>query len=530
MANPKPCPDGIRTTGIVKYDEEAGVGINTTNPQAALHVVSTESGVLDPRVTEAQRDAMTVGAAQNGMRVFVTDGSNPGFYYYDHPSTTWKGIGGGDFIPRSGTTESNPVTGEIEFLEKAKNLWIKGADDDGYHAISFTEGLVSMQSLTSYGNTTFTIGAAGAALSASRPNSRGLVGAQDFTANITDLDYTQKKYVDDAIAASGGGSAVQSVSGNLVDNTDPLNPIVTGVASVTGTAVTGTSANPIVNKPVVTLGQVQSGAGYNLNTDTDPTGITLLTATSTPNVRDGLMSGTDKVAFDAAKAVNGIIRGNGSGGFTAATTTGSGSVVALQTSPGFLGAPTAPTAALYTNTTQLANTAFVNRATIGSRARIITDYNLPTVAANTPTKIFNIGVSNNGTWNLPAGEYEFFLQLNMSGLPSGASTISYVVSGTAAVSNVYMDASTAKSTSDATGTNTMSFGIFSTSATPISTSNTATFVRSQITGTFTVTTGGTYIPEIQGTGGFTTAVIRQGTRCVIRRIGDVGTYYTSDVD
>jgi hypothetical protein len=44
---------------------------------------------------------------------------------------------------------------------------------------------------------------------------------------------------------SSGG--VQSVTGNLVDNTDPLNPIVDGVASVTGNVVDNTDpVNPVV--------------------------------------------------------------------------------------------------------------------------------------------------------------------------------------------------------------------------------------------------------------------------------------------
>jgi hypothetical protein len=67
----------------------AQVGLNTTTPNAALDVKGSD-GVLVPRVTKAQRTAMTVGAAQNGMLVFVTDETLPSFWFYDHAETKWK--------------------------------------------------------------------------------------------------------------------------------------------------------------------------------------------------------------------------------------------------------------------------------------------------------------------------------------------------------------------------------------------------------------------------------------------------------
>ena len=49
-----------------------------TTPQAALEVSSTTSGILIPRMTEAQRDLIPIPL--NGMLVFVTDGTIPGFF------------------------------------------------------------------------------------------------------------------------------------------------------------------------------------------------------------------------------------------------------------------------------------------------------------------------------------------------------------------------------------------------------------------------------------------------------------------
>ena len=46
---------------------------------------------------------------------------------------------------------------------------------------------------------------------------------------------------------STGSSGVQSVTGNVVDNTDPLNPVVTAVSSVSGNVVDNTDPeNPVV--------------------------------------------------------------------------------------------------------------------------------------------------------------------------------------------------------------------------------------------------------------------------------------------
>lgn len=68
----------------------AQVGINTTepDPSSALDVNSTSSGILIPRMTEAQRNA--IPAPATGLMVFQTD-NTPGFYYFEG---TWKPLTG----------------------------------------------------------------------------------------------------------------------------------------------------------------------------------------------------------------------------------------------------------------------------------------------------------------------------------------------------------------------------------------------------------------------------------------------------
>jgi len=49
------------------------------------------------------------------------------------------------------------------------------------------------------------------------------------------------------ISISGGGSGVQTVTGNIVNNTDPANPVVDGVATISGNIVNNTDpTNPVV--------------------------------------------------------------------------------------------------------------------------------------------------------------------------------------------------------------------------------------------------------------------------------------------
>ena len=58
------------------------VGIGTSNPNAAaiIEIASTSQGVLFPRMTIAQRNAIT--STPVGLILFVTDGDNEGLYIY----------------------------------------------------------------------------------------------------------------------------------------------------------------------------------------------------------------------------------------------------------------------------------------------------------------------------------------------------------------------------------------------------------------------------------------------------------------
>src|SRR5215831_11838846 len=65
----------------------AGIGTTTPDASSLLEVKSTTKGVLLPRMTATQRNAITTPAT--GLLIYQTN-STPGFYYYS--GTAWTAI------------------------------------------------------------------------------------------------------------------------------------------------------------------------------------------------------------------------------------------------------------------------------------------------------------------------------------------------------------------------------------------------------------------------------------------------------
>lgn len=82
----------IATTLLLAGQAQNNVGINTTSPNAsaALDITSTTQGMLVPRMTQVQRNAISSPAT--GLLVYQTD-NTPGFYYYS--GTAWASVAGG---------------------------------------------------------------------------------------------------------------------------------------------------------------------------------------------------------------------------------------------------------------------------------------------------------------------------------------------------------------------------------------------------------------------------------------------------
>jgi hypothetical protein len=76
----------INTAGFTNTLSQADV-----TPKAALDVVSTNTGVLLPRLTNAQRSAIAAGDLQNGLLLYNTDSS--AFQFYN--GSSWNSVGTG---------------------------------------------------------------------------------------------------------------------------------------------------------------------------------------------------------------------------------------------------------------------------------------------------------------------------------------------------------------------------------------------------------------------------------------------------
>ena len=107
----------------------------------------------------------------------------------------------GDFIPLSGTTVGKPVTGDIEIQSgyADTNIYKNHEDEDWKGRLIFSDSALQLIS-ENFDNTLATslnIYKDKVQIGSNDPISKGLEGVQDFTSNITDLDYVQKKYVDE---------------------------------------------------------------------------------------------------------------------------------------------------------------------------------------------------------------------------------------------------------------------------------------------------------------------------------------------
>ena len=85
---------------IVQLQAQNGVAISTDatatpDASAILDVQSTTQGMLVPRMTEAQKNAISPGASGTSLLIYQTDGT-PGFYYFD--GSTWTTLSGAKSI------------------------------------------------------------------------------------------------------------------------------------------------------------------------------------------------------------------------------------------------------------------------------------------------------------------------------------------------------------------------------------------------------------------------------------------------
>lgn len=81
------------TGSMFAQNQNVGINNNGSSPDgsAMLDVSSTTKGFLAPRMTKAQRDAITSPVPATGLLIYQTD-NTPGYYYYN--GTAWAALTG----------------------------------------------------------------------------------------------------------------------------------------------------------------------------------------------------------------------------------------------------------------------------------------------------------------------------------------------------------------------------------------------------------------------------------------------------
>ena len=205
-------------------------GVLLSMPETNPFTTSTTFGVLSANIDIAsfnlgfeqdyikQLDAeVTILQAFVGLDVLsivssgVSDDKTALRYLYDKSQNV---------IPLSGTEVGKPVTGDIEFYNSGEDItkYLKFNNTTGGFIFGDENEFVSPNQLYLFDGTYFlSIGTVidRLEIAANNPNSKGIGSASDFTANITDLDYTQKKYV-------GYRGTATLVSGTITVNTTSI--------------------------------------------------------------------------------------------------------------------------------------------------------------------------------------------------------------------------------------------------------------------------------------------------------------------
>lgn len=126
-----------------------------------------------------------------------------------------------NYLPLTGTSEGNPITGNIELTGINTVKIISTTLDNQERSINFFDDAFTIQvkDNASGGFSQLSPVNGGIIISSTFENPRGLIGEQDFTHNITALDYTQKKYVDELVGTTiplTGTETGNPVTGDIV--------------------------------------------------------------------------------------------------------------------------------------------------------------------------------------------------------------------------------------------------------------------------------------------------------------------------
>ncbi len=325
------------------------VGINsdgsTPNASAMLDVKSTNSGILIPRMTETQRDA--IASPATGLLVYQTN-ETPGFYYYSGTAWTFIDSGTGDGTVTSvaagngmnftAITGSGSVTlGTPTTLTSSTTNSVSGTT----HAHAITTQLPSS-------------GTAGVMLQSGSKTAGGFYGGTTAPSSTTRANYDGYLY---ATRFYGDGSQLTGITATGYSGTLPIanggTGATTAAAARTGIGATTLGGNMFIltNPSAITFPRFNAdntvsalsaadfrtaiGAGTGGGTVTSVTGtspISVATGTTTPAISLGTVPVTKGgTGSTTATVAGGVVYGSST---TAMASTAAGTTGQVLTSNG----------------------------------------------------------------------------------------------------------------------------------------------------------------------------------------------------
>ena len=209
-----PVPGTIITMPATNpFSEGDYIGVVMSSPDSYFETYNDGLGGTDKIYPYTQNPSGTTLEQQSSSEVVILRATNTGSVKLLPLSGAVKesvDINGSNFktlarhnydksqnaIPLSGTEVGSPVTGDIETTNGIR-IYSNGVDSGSYSAYSLEDIAAIINAFDNYtGNgSSFVVGSNYTSVSSTNPLSVGLTGIQDFTPNITNLDYTQKIYV-----------------------------------------------------------------------------------------------------------------------------------------------------------------------------------------------------------------------------------------------------------------------------------------------------------------------------------------------
>ncbi|MEI6169155.1 MAG: hypothetical protein WCS52_18390 [bacterium] len=261
--------------GAIQYSGgNVGVGTTTPAPSAVLEVTATDRGMLIPRMTKGQRDAISSPAT--GLLVYQTD-NTPGFYFHDGAQWSSISAGAGAVTVVSATSPLSSSGGTTPTLSLAaasssQNGYLASIDWATFNAKAPTNRTISTTAPltgggTLSGNLTLAIPMATASANGyltsanwTTFNNKVSSGANSTITSLTGLTTD--------LSVAQGGTGASTLTGYVKGNGTLA---LTASATIPGSDISGNisgTASKAVNLVGGNSTNLLGAIGYQSNTDT----------------------------------------------------------------------------------------------------------------------------------------------------------------------------------------------------------------------------------------------------------------------